>query len=385
MSAHNERTRIILTGGGTGGHVYPALAVAAASASDGVPSAEFLYVGTNGGLERDIVAGTSIPFGAVEAGAIRGRSPLAAAAGSVRIVRGMAQARAILRRVEPSAVLATGGFVCVPVVLAARLSGIPSVVYLPDLRPGWAVRFLARIATVVAVSFEEVVRWIPARRVEITGYPVRPELLTWSRVAARRTLGIPPDAASVLVLGGSRGAQSINLGLARGLEALLERAWVVHATGKQNYEAQERQRAALSESIRERYRLYPYLDAELGPALASADLVVARSGASTLAELPAVGAPGLVVPYPHAGAHQRLNAEFLRQHGAAVICDDGRAREGGLVPTILELIDDRTRLNALAAGARTLARPDAARRLYDLVVEVGAGRRATVAARRSGT
>lgn len=369
--------RILLTGGGTGGHVYPALA-AAASAGDG---ARFAYVGTATGLEKSIVERTNYAFTAVEAGAVRGRSPLAAARGLLRTARGVAQSRAAMRHFRPDAVLATGGFVCVPVVLAARLSGVPSVVYLPDLRPGWAVKFLSRVATAVAVSFEEVIPWVPGRHVVVTGYPVRPELLVWTRAAARAHLSLPEREPVVLVFGGSQGARSINEALARDLARLLDAASVVHASGTANHREMDAIRAALPESLRDRYHLYPYLDDDLAPAFNAADLVVGRSGASTLGELPAIGLPGLLIPYPHAGAHQRLNADFLAHRGAAVVLDDQTAREGALVPMVLDLLGDPARLQNMAAAARSLARPDAARRLYEFVASVASSGAATTARR----
>jgi UDP-N-acetylglucosamine--N-acetylmuramyl-(pentapeptide) pyrophosphoryl-undecaprenol N-acetylglucosamine transferase len=366
--------RLILTGGGTGGHVYPALAtLAAARAGTGENAPEVLYVGSRLGLEGDIVRGAAVPFTAIAAGAIRGRSPAAALLGTARNLQGIGQAVGLVRQFRPDAVLATGGFVCVPMVLAARLTGCPTVVYLPDLRPGWAVRFLARVATVVAVSFSEVVPYVAARRVEVTGYPVRPELLGWSAEDARRRLDLPADDPIVMVLGGSRGAQSINEALARDLEAWLAAAWVLHVSGTATHAAAAARRSALPERLAKRYRLVPYLEADLGPALAAATLVVARSGASVLGELPAVGAASVLVPYPHAGAHQQLNARFLADRGAAVVVEDGQMRAGTLTATVRELLAQPARLAALSAAARGLARPDAAANLFRLIQDVASG------------
>jgi len=370
----SDAMRILLTGGGTGGHVYPALAVATCGTADESRSVEFRYVGTSDGLERGIVAKAGLQFETVDAGAVRGRSPSAALGGLMRSARGLAQARRIIDHFRPHAVLATGGFVCVPVVLAARSRGVPSVVYLPDLRPGWAVRFLARFASAVAVSFDEVKPHIPSRRVVVTGYPVRPELMRWSREEALRKLELPEDAPVILVIGGSRGARTINNAVGHELGPLLERAWVVHATGAQNYQALDERRQLLPENLQGRYRLYPYLEDELAPAMAAATLVIARSGASVLGELPAVGVPGLLVPYPHAGAHQRLNADFLARRGVVEIVDDAAAQQGALITSALELIQSPQRLDRMARAARDLARPNAAAELFRLVAEVSSSR-----------
>jgi len=375
----SEVLRIILTGGGTGGHVYPALAAARAGLSDATPGdLEFLYVGSPDGLEEGIVHGAGVTFETVEAGAIRGRSPTSAAENLIRMARGVRQAQTLIGRYHPHAVLATGGFVCVPVMIAARLAGVPGIVYLPDLRPGWAVRFLSRLATAVAVSFDEVAPHIKARQVVVTGYPVRPELLNWSRGTARAALGLPDGEPVVLVLGGSRGAKTINEAILADLPRLLERAIVVHASGAQHYAVLERRQRALPENLQARYHLHPYLDKELAPSMAAANLVVSRSGASVLGELPALGVPGVLVPYPYAGAHQYLNAHYLSDRGAAVIVDDADARAGALTTTILDLIADPARLSELAKNSAALARPDAARRLFKLVRDSAGPRPALV-------
>lgn len=375
----SDGMRIVLTGGGTGGHVYPALAAARAGLADTAPgNLDFLYVGSPDGLEEAIVHGAGVTFETVEAGAVRGRSPIAAARSVVRMARGVRQARSLIERYRPHVVLATGGFVCVPVMVAARLAGVPAIVYLPDLRPGWAVRFLSRIATAVAVSFDEVVPHIHARQVVVTGYPVRPELLDWSRSLARATIGLPDDEPVVLVLGGSRGAKTINEAILADLPRLLESAIVIHASGAQHYTVLDRRRRALPEALQARYHLHPYLDKELAPAMAAANLVVSRSGASVLGELPAVGVPGVLVPYPYAGAHQYLNANYLASRNAAVVVDDADARAGALATTILDLIADPNRLAELAKNSAALARPDAARRLFELVRDSAGPRPALV-------
>jgi UDP-N-acetylglucosamine--N-acetylmuramyl-(pentapeptide) pyrophosphoryl-undecaprenol N-acetylglucosamine transferase len=361
--------RILLTGGGTGGHVYPALSVVAASARAG-EVADYLWIGTVEGMERGIVERAGLPFEPVTAGAIRGRSVTAAVISLLSTLRGTHQALSIIRRWQADVVLATGGFVCVPVVLAAKLAHIPRVIYLPDLRPGWAVRFLARIASAVAVSFDEVCPFIPTRKTYVTGYPVRPEIFDWTPEQGRLVLGVTDGAPVTLVLGGSRGAQSINDAIFQNLESLLEKTWIVHAAGVNNVAGIEKRRAALPPLLQQRYRLYPYLNEELVPALVSATVVVARSGASVLGELPAVGAPGILVPYPHAGGHQRLNASFLAERGAA--------RNGALATAILDLLADNVRRDRMATAVRRLARPAAALDLFHLIGEVAspAGRQA---------
>jgi UDP-N-acetylglucosamine--N-acetylmuramyl-(pentapeptide) pyrophosphoryl-undecaprenol N-acetylglucosamine transferase len=359
-----------MTGGGTGGHVYPALSVVDDCSRRGV-SADFYFVGTSSGLERDIVRTTDVPFYPVRASAVRGRSPAALLASLAGNARGLIEATRLMRTIRPDVVLGTGGFVCVPVVLAARFVGVPSVIYLPDLRPGLAVQFLARFATAVAVSFDEVVPHVPGQRVVVTGYPVRADLASWTPDAARRALGLPADIPVVLALGGSRGAKCINEAMIDGAALLVEKATVVHSTGAPHYDAcKARLAEVLRPDQRERYRLFPYLGSELQPALTASTIVVSRAGASTLGEIPAVGAAGVLVPYPYAGAHQRLNAEFLARNGAAVVVEDREASAGRLIDSVTELLADPAKRAAMASASRRLAQPQASTKLFNLLQDV---------------
>jgi UDP-N-acetylglucosamine--N-acetylmuramyl-(pentapeptide) pyrophosphoryl-undecaprenol N-acetylglucosamine transferase len=364
--------KVLLSGGGTGGHVYPALTVVAAAQSDG-RDLEFRYVGTETGLERGIVEQTSLAYEVIDAGAFRGRSPVAALVSIGHNLRGAAQAFGVIRRYHADAVLATGGYVCVPMVLAARALGVPTVVYLPDLRPGWAIRFLARFATVVAVSFDEVVSHVPARRVVVTGYPVRAEIGSWQSAQARTSLGIAGDDPIVLVLGGSRGARSINEAMIAGATEITRHAFVIHATGPTNFDSVSARISQLPDAVRSKYRIYPYLESELAPALAAASLVVARAGASVLGELPRAGVPGVLIPGTFAGGHQALNAAFLTDRGAAVTVKDGELPNGALARCLGELLTDPARLQSMAKQSRRLAQPRAAHAILDLIEAAARG------------
>jgi UDP-N-acetylglucosamine--N-acetylmuramyl-(pentapeptide) pyrophosphoryl-undecaprenol N-acetylglucosamine transferase len=376
------RLRVLLSGGGTGGHVYPALTVVAAAQAAG-RDLDFRYVGTSNGLERAIVGATPLVFDSIDAGAFRGRSPIAALSSLGHNLRGAVQAFRLIRHYRPDVILATGGFVCVPVVLAARALGVPTVVYLPDLRPGWAIRFLARFATAVAVSFEDVVPYVSASRVVVTGYPVRAELGSWSLTVARESLRIPADEPIVLVLGGSRGARSINDAMVAGATEVTSRAHVIHATGPTNFDSVSEKIGQLPAVVRERYRLYPYLNSELAPALAAASVVVARAGASVLGELPRVGAPGVLIPGTFAGGHQGINAAFLADRGAAIVVADDDLPRGGLLRVLLDLLDHPDRLRTMSERSRLLAYPRAALDLCDLVEEYGRQHAARAQPRRS--
>jgi UDP-N-acetylglucosamine--N-acetylmuramyl-(pentapeptide) pyrophosphoryl-undecaprenol N-acetylglucosamine transferase len=214
----------------------------------------------------------------------------------------------------------------------------------------------------VAVSFEEVCRYFPGDKVWVSGYPVRSALLEADRAAGYRRLDLDPSLKTLLVLGGSRGARPLNRALMTILRELLARYQIVHVSGQLDWPEVSRGIDQLSEEEQNRYRAYPYLHEELGAAMAIADLVVARAGAATMAEFPAVGLPSVLVPYPYSGQHQGLNADFMVAHGAAVRLDEAHL-EARLRPTVMRLLDDGLTLERMGERARALSRPDAARRL----------------------
>lgn len=392
--------QVFFSGGGTAGHVVPLLAVvsalqrqvagrypptknrgseppegngsasfaakgrpdgAAESAGTGyapVDSAQWRYIGEPGGIEETLAARAGIPFSPVETGQIRGQAPCHILRNLARMARGARQCAALLRDYRPDVALITGGYVTVPVAWAAWRAHVPLVIYLPDLTPGLAVRLTARLATRVAVSFPEVARYF-GRKAVVTGYPVRPELLQTDKNTARFALGLAADLPVLLVFGGSRGARSINRALLDVLPDLLPRCQVVHISGQLDWPQVSQAAAALPPTLGGRYHAFAYLHDEMVQALAAADLVVARAGASTLGEFPAVGLASILVPYPYAGQHQEANAAYLAERSAALVLEDGRLATD-LGPTILGLLDDPVRLAALGCAAAALARPDAA-------------------------
>lgn len=365
--------KFMVTGGGTGGHVYPALAALEgllAYPPAGATADDILWVGSRDGVERDILSRTAYGYEGVSTGPLRGANPLEAVRSAWLIVRGALQAGRLLRRWRPAAVLATGGFVSVPLALAAWLRRVPLLVYLPDMEPGLAVRALARIATRVAVSFAPAAEHLPGA--VVTGYPVRRALFELLRDDARARLGLHEGLPMILVMGGSRGARSINQALQAALPSLLQRAEVLHITGSLDYEQCAMAQAALPAELQARYRVHAYLHDEMVPALAAADLVIARSGAATLGEFPAVGLPAVLVPYPYAGQHQRVNAAYLADAGAAVVLEDDRLADE-LGPTLERLLDDDDALRRMAAAARSLSMPRAAERIAEELVSIAKG------------
>lgn len=253
-----------------------------------------------------------------------------------------------------------------PVVLAGRFQGIPSLIYLPDLEPGLAVRFLSFLASRVAVTFPEALRFFPSGKAVVTGYPVRKELLEASVEEGKRFFGLENGLKTVLVFGGSRGARSINRALVNSLEALLDFCQVLHISGYQDYKEMKAVESLLPPHKRRRYKVFPYLHQEMGLALTVADLVVSRAGAATLGEFPALGKPAILIPYPYAGAHQEKNARFLEEKGVALVIPDSELGKAFL-PAILSILKDDERLRIMREKAQALASPGAAEKLAELL------------------
>lgn len=381
--------------------MYPALAVAAAL-TDG---SRCTYIGSADGMERSLVARESqLPFEAVPAAAIRGRNPLALLRNSATLAHGVQVARRLIQREQPASILGTGGYVCVPVFLAARMLGIPTILYLPDLVPGLAIRMLERISSVMACSVLDSQRFFrrrvatspadaarPPAALLVTGYPVRPELLQLDRQACRAAFEFEEHLPVLLVYGGSRGARSINHAIGALLADILPIAQVLHICGREGDEQHlQGVMNQLPAPLRQRYRLFPYLHNQamarseympgqsMSSALGAADLVIGRSGASILGELPIVGLPAILVPYPY--VHQDENADYLvRQKAAFKVADQtmlgtGRPVDGMLFPVIQRLLSDSAERERMAASMRQLAQPAAAQRLADTLLALAARR-----------
>ena len=275
------------------------------------------------------------------------------------------QALALLAGLRPSAVFTTGGYVALPVAMAAALLRVPLLLWEGNVVPGRSVRAIARLANVLAVSFPETCRRLPGR-CYVTGTPIR-DLAGVDRLAARRHFEIPADARAVLVFGGSQAVQRFDRAVEEALPELAERAIVLHVTGESAYGAALARRESLPAPARERYRPYPFLREEMADALAAADLVVGRAGASTIAEVTALGTPLVLVPYPHAAAHQAANARSVADAGAAVVIAD-EAFDGAALLDAMGILADPRRHLELSSASRSLGRPGAADAVAALVL-----------------
>ncbi len=330
---------------------------------------ELAWVGGHRGLERDLVPKAGVPLRLLWVRSLRsaGRD-VHLVLDPLRLAASVPQALALLLARRPAAIFTTGGYVAIPVLLAAALLRIPSVLWEGNVVPGRSVRLVARLATVLAVSHGATGTALGRPATYVTGTPIR-SLAGIDVDEARARFGGRPGERILLVFGGSQAVRRINEAVLGALPRLVERVRVVHVTGDDGYAAALAAREALPSELRDRYRPAPFLHDDMTAALAAADLAVGRAGASTLAEAAAFALPTAIVPYPHAAGHQRLNAEAFADAGAAVLVED-EALDADRLVEVASLLADPARHAAMSAAARDLARPGAADAVADLVLAV---------------
>jgi undecaprenyldiphospho-muramoylpentapeptide beta-N-acetylglucosaminyltransferase len=353
--------RLMVSAGATGGGINPALAVLQAL---GEKSEQIMWVGSVGGMEADLVGRAGFPFTAIPAAGIHGVG-LKVVAALWKLTRGFFAARKLIRDFKPDVLFFTGGYVAIPTGLAGLK--IPTLICLPDIEPGLALKVLSRFTDHIVVPAEESRAYFSKRkRVTVVGYPTRPDMTVWEREAAFEAFDLSPDKPTLMVTGGSLGALSINQALVKILPELLTRMQIVHLTGKLTWPEVEAARETLPNELLANYRAYPYLYDRMGAAFSAADLVVSRAGASILGELPMFGVPAILVPYPHAWRYQKINADYLAKRGGAVVLKDEDLNEK-LGASILDLMGDESKRGAMKTAMEALANPRAAASIADLL------------------
>lgn len=372
--ATTSSLRAVIVGGGTGGHIYPALALAQ-SLKEEFPTLSLLFLGTKRGLEKEIVSQEGLPFLAVTAARWERKSSWKKLGTLFQITRGFREAFLILSRFRPQVVVGTGGYVCVPVVLATALLKIPVVLHEQNAFPGLATRSLARLSKVVCLTFPEAEKYLPPNTKKVlTGLPVRREFFTVDRETGAQRLGVDPRRFFILAVGGSQGARRLNTAF---LQVHKEfrgdlRVCLLHVTGKVDYDFvyQELLKMGITPNKEGNIILKPYLH-DMPSGLAVADFVVSRAGASFLAELTAKGIPALLVPYPYAtDDHQTCNALALARQGAALVLQDQELTGERLCEIIKGLLQDEVRLAEMRRRARECGKPQANKEMVQVISQV---------------
>ncbi|MGD8351956.1 MAG: undecaprenyldiphospho-muramoylpentapeptide beta-N-acetylglucosaminyltransferase, partial [Nitrospirota bacterium] len=328
------------------------------------------------GIESRVIPKEGYQIKYIKAEAFLGRSALGKAKALLKLAFSVLAARSLLRAAEPDVVIGTGGYVSVAPVLAARLLSRPILVLEQNLVPGLASRMLSRVADAIAVTYHESMGSFPREKTYLTGNPVRPGIMRGEREAALELFKLEADRTTVLVIGGSAGAASINNAVQGALNHMLDikdEVQFLHQTGERNYESVRRAYRELG--FRAMVAPFVYQMAE---AYAAADLVVSRAGATTLAELTALGKPAIVIPYPHAAGHQEFNARKLAETGAARMFTERELTGELLADNLRELCSSEQARAEMARQARALGRPDATKKVADIAASLAKSRKGNV-------
>lgn len=369
--------KVLISGGGTGGHIYPALAVA--KLLEKHYQAEILYLGSDDGLETELAPAAGFPFAMIKAGKLQRYVSLSMVTGVGRVPIGMAQAINIVRKFRPDVVFTSGGYVAVPTGLAARLNGVPLMMHQQDVLPNLSNKLIAPLATRISVAFADSLAYFPSHKTLQLGNPLRQEMLDIRQTAPQQALhmlGLNPDLPLLLVTGGSQGARHLNQVVCQALPNLLPHCQVLQITGKKLFDEtrqlSEETMATLDESMQARYRLVPYLNEEMPVALQASTMVLCRSGAATLSELALLGKPSLLVPLPPAlgGSPQEANADMFDRKQAASVLHDAELKPEVLVERVISTIASNALLVSMSHAARSFAMPEATQAIAAEVVKI---------------
>ncbi|ADL07714.1 undecaprenyldiphospho-muramoylpentapeptide beta-N-acetylglucosaminyltransferase [Thermosediminibacter oceani] len=363
--------KVIIAGGGTGGHIYPAIAIGR-GLKNRFPDAEILFVGTERGLENDLVPKAGFTLKKIRAKGFKRKLTLDNLITIKEVIMGGIESLILLKKEKPDLVIGTGGYVAGPVVFFAALFNIPTFIHEQNVKPGVTNRILSRFVDKIAVSFSDSIKYFPQEKVVVTGNPIRPEIVSADRMKALKELDLDPEKPVILSFGGSQGARRINEAMMDLIERIGDESsfQLFHITGQKNYEEfiQKLENKGINPRTLGNIKIRPYVY-DMHNAIAAADLVISRAGAITIAELTAAGKPAILVPLPTAAdRHQDYNANLMKKNGAAVVVKDWDLSGEKLHSIIRDLVFDRERLQKMSAASKSLGKPDALDRILDEII-----------------
>ncbi|TDX53014.1 undecaprenyldiphospho-muramoylpentapeptide beta-N-acetylglucosaminyltransferase [Orenia marismortui] len=362
--------KVLISGGGTGGHIYPGLAIAK-GLEDKFDNTDILFVGTEKGLESDIIPKEGYDLKTITVEGLPRKISLKLFKSFLKTGLGILESRSIIKSFKPDIVIGTGGYVCGPVVLTASLRKIPTLIHEQNAYPGITNRLLARFVDKVALSNGDAKKYFHSEEKTIlTGNPVRLEILKKTKKEALKELGINGDKKLILVFGGSRGAESINRSVIELYDKIKDLdLQLLHITGKKGYESviQKAESMGIKGVEVGDIIIKPYLY-NMSAALAVADLVISRAGATGLAEITACGIPAILIPYPYASEnHQEYNARSLENNGAAKVILDNELTGKKLYDLVSTLFQDENKLLIMSRASKNLGKPEALDNLVKII------------------
>ncbi|WP_028307450.1 undecaprenyldiphospho-muramoylpentapeptide beta-N-acetylglucosaminyltransferase [Desulfitibacter alkalitolerans] len=366
--------KIIVTGGGTGGHIYPALAIAK-GLQEVYKDCHILYVGTKKGLEANIVPKTEFNYQFITVEGLPRRLNLQSLKSGIKLMRGLGQSFKIISAFKPNAIVSTGGYVAGPVGWVGSQMGVPLLIHEQNSYPGITNKLLASKAKRICLTFEDSKKYFKDKsKLRVTGLPIRSEILNACKQSCYERLGLDTKKKTVLITGGSRGAQSINNAIIQAIPKMIKmaEAQFIFITGEMGYEniIEILKKQGINTDVMGNITIKPYMY-NMEDALGAADLVIGRAGATFIAEITALGIPAILVPYPYATEnHQEHNARSLVKNGAAVIIKDTDLTGEKLFRELYTLLGDSKKLASMKKASRDLGKPDALNQIINAFMEV---------------
>lgn len=360
--------RIVISGGGTGGHIYPALALIREMKKES-KNVEFLYIGTEQGLEKNIVQRENIPFKSIHITGFQRKLSFENIKTILRFLSGVRDCKKIIKDFRADVVIGTGGYVCGPVVYAGSRLKIPTIIHEQNSVPGLTNKFLSRYVDKIAVCFEDAKQFFPEGKTVLTGNPRASEVQGKDGLKGRESVGLKPGIPAVLIFGGSRGARPINEAVIKALSEFAAKPYqVLYITGDVHYENVQKEVQLIGNP--ENVVIKPFIH-NMPEVLSGMDLVVSRAGATTLAELTSLGIPSILIPSPYVtNNHQEKNARVLSKHGAAQLLLENELTGNKLIESIDRILLDQNRLNAMKKASKELGMPDAAQKLSKIIKDL---------------
>ncbi|MDD3012306.1 MAG: undecaprenyldiphospho-muramoylpentapeptide beta-N-acetylglucosaminyltransferase [Candidatus Gastranaerophilales bacterium] len=370
MVNNNKKITVAITGGGTGGHIYPAVAVAQALKTDN-DIEKVYYVGCPDNMEKEIAIKEELEFIPVSISGMPRKLGFNIIKWFLKLNKAVGDAIIQLKKIKPDVILGTGGYVSGPVLIAAIILRIPFVIHDPDAHPGIVNRFVSPWAKAVSVAFEEAKNYISSKNIIVNGNPIRFGINSIKKEEALKELNLDNSRKTILVMGGSQGAKTINNAILNAAPVLINdyNFQIVHQTGKKNYNEYIEQLSLKWPEYKENscYIVSPYFD-NMSIPLAAADLAISRAGSLSISELNLSSLPSILIPYPYAAAdHQRYNAKALKKAGASAYLEDAECNQNNLIKMILEILNDEEKLKSMKTANNKLARPYATDNLVKII------------------
>ncbi|MBS4535411.1 undecaprenyldiphospho-muramoylpentapeptide beta-N-acetylglucosaminyltransferase [Clostridium sp. D2Q-14] len=365
--------KFLITGGGTGGHISPALAIAKKIKYE-QPKSEILYIGTPDSMESELVPREGFKFKSIRVKGFERKLSLDTAKSVKELFLGLNDARKIIKNFSPDIVIGTGGYVCGPVVFIASLKKIPTIIHEQNALPGVTNRILSKFVDRIAASFEESNKYFKdTNKVEITGNPVKTDFFYVDKDKAYKELKVDKNKDFVISLGGSGGQKSLNDSLVGVIEKNITNTnlQLLHITGKRHFDTFIKQLKDRGiDKLPDNIRVLPYFY-DMPKGLSIADLIITSAGAITLAEVTAVGIPSIIIPKGYtAGNHQEFNAKAIEKYGAGIMILDKEVTEEKLNDEVLDLLNDKERLKKMSINSKELGNRDSADRIYKMILKL---------------